>query len=167
VRDLTDAPQLVARKRKSLNIDAYVGDLQSAVLKRSGRRDRGLDRAASAQRTTTVVDPGEKALLESVGDVSLAGEGCATTGATQQLKRGLAVAVFEILVGEPMAMGDKQQLAARSRDERNRLDGVERGRSPRSVQRSEAPGSVERNGTPERVEFGASAGLRSRRRTRN
>jgi hypothetical protein len=64
-------------------------------------------------------------LLESICDVGTARE-CASAPCTgQQLERGLAVAVFEILTREAMAVGCQQQLASRTGDERDRLGGIE------------------------------------------
>jgi hypothetical protein len=111
----------VARQRDPLDVSTWVWDFDSAILKGGSRGDRRLDRAAPAQRTTAIVNAREKALLEGVRDVRAIGERSFATGALEQLERRLAVAVFEVLMGEPMAMGAKQKIPACSRDERDHL----------------------------------------------
>jgi hypothetical protein len=127
-RDLTDAPQVVAQQRESLDVGAGVGDIDSATIASrewEGGRDCRLDRATPAQRAATIMDTREEPLLESIGDVGVAGERFPAPSPCQQLQRRLAVAVFEILAPEAVAVGGEQQLAARAGDERNRFEGIE------------------------------------------
>jgi hypothetical protein len=51
-----------------------------------------------------VVDAGEEALLERVGDVGAAGEPLSTAGGGEELEHGLAEAVLEILGAQEAAM---------------------------------------------------------------
>jgi membrane protein len=118
----------MAQQHEPFDVGARIGDLDSATLT-SGewerRRDRGLDRAAPAQRAAAVVNPRQQPLLESVGDMSVTGEHPRAPCAGQQLQRGLAVAVFEILAREAVTMRGEQRFAARTRDGRDRFEGIE------------------------------------------
>ncbi len=53
----------------------------------------------------TILDAGDKALLECMGDVGAVGERPVASGSLEQLHRGLAVAVLQILLGKAVSMG--------------------------------------------------------------
>ena len=126
-RELPYAPQLVAQKRDPLDVGAHVGDVDPggvAARERERAGDRRLHRAASAQRASTVMDPRQESLLERVGDMRIAGERACAPGASEQLERRLAVAVFEVLARETVAVDGEQQLTPRARHQRDRFEGI-------------------------------------------
>ena len=99
-RELRDTPQLVAQQDGPLDIRAqvgwvYIGSLARGEGERAG--ERRFHRAAPAQRATAIVDSRQKPLIERVGDVHGPLEGASSPGSGEQLERGLAVAVFEVL----------------------------------------------------------------------
>ncbi len=118
----------MTRQRQTLDVGASVRQFETAFPRPEWQRrgHGGLDRAASAQGTTTVLDARGEALLQRVGDVGSTGKRAVTLGALEQLEGGLAVTVLQVLPGEPVSMGRQQCLAACSDDEGHRLAGVRR-----------------------------------------
>jgi YihY family inner membrane protein len=127
-RELGYATQLVARQCEPLDVGTRVGNLNFAAFA-AGKRERGGDRrldwAASAERAATIVNPREKPLLERVGDVGATGELTCSRCAGQQLKCGLAIAVFQVLPHEAVTVRREQQPTSRARDERDHFTGIE------------------------------------------
>jgi membrane protein len=121
--------EIVSQQGQALYVSASIRHFDAAVPppQRQRRGDSSLDRAASTQGTATVLDTRDETLLERVGDVRPTGKRAVASGALEQLERRLAVAILQILPGEPVSMGRQQQLAARTNDERDRLARV-RGR---------------------------------------
>jgi membrane protein len=151
-RRFRDPPQIVTQQREPLDVGAHVGELDPIVLadgEPPRARARRLDRAAPAQRAAAVVDAREQSLLERVGDVGVARERAPASRPGEQLERGLAVAVFEVLARQPMPVSRQQAFAARARDERHRLGGVEH---------REAVGLAERSAVRARGEFSLPSG---------
>ncbi len=125
-REATDQPEVVPQQSETLDVDASVCRLHPTLPRPERQREghRGLDRAASAEGTAAILNAREEALLERVGDVRTARERVAR-GPLEQLDRGLAVAVLQILPGKPVSMCRKQQLASRADHQRNRLGRIE------------------------------------------
>ena len=69
-----DQPEVVPQQSETLDVDASVGRLHPTLPRPERQRDgqRGLDRAATAERTAAIVNAREEALLERVGDVRTA-----------------------------------------------------------------------------------------------
>ncbi len=141
-RDIADAPQVMAQDRKPLYVGARVGDLDSptfAIDDRKRIRERSFDRAASAERTATIVHTREQALLERIGDVGMARERLSALGACQQLERGLAIAILQILARKATTVYSQQHLPARASDQCDRLRSVERATMSSAAACPEAP----------------------------
>ncbi len=85
--------------------------------------ERGLQRAAAAERAAAVVHAREEALLKCVGDVIAVGEALAAGTAREQLEDGLAETVLEVLAPQQVAVGAQQPLAPGARHERDLLGG--------------------------------------------
>lgn len=71
----TDQPQVVAQQRETLDVGASVSHLDLALLPRPERQrgcDRSLHWTTSREGTTTIVDAGDEALLQRIGDVGSA-----------------------------------------------------------------------------------------------
>jgi membrane protein len=128
VGDFANPPQLVAEHRQALDVGARIDQLHPtgfAIDEWERPGNRRLDRAASVERAAPVADSRQQTLLERVCDVGATGERLAPLGTHQQLERRLAVAVFEILPREAVAMDREQHLPARARHERHGLHPVE------------------------------------------
>jgi membrane protein len=69
----------------------------------------------------------------------MAGERLSATDTCQQLEGRLAVAVFEILAGEPATVDCEQQLPARARDKGNRFGPIEQALAPTPAAWRETP----------------------------
>jgi YihY family inner membrane protein len=131
-REVGDAGKLLAQQRGPLNVRAQIDQaapraLFAAVAKDDRHRSRRsrLDRAATGERAVTVIDARAQALRESVSDVTRAGEGVGPARASEQLDRRLAVAVFEFLAPQAVAVQGEQLLAPLQGDKRHRLQRVE------------------------------------------
>jgi hypothetical protein len=88
---------------------------------------RCLNRAATAQGPMAVGDARAELLLKRVGYVVGTLEGSAAARPHQQLKRGLAEAVLQILVPQSAAVGTKQHRALLGGHACDLLGGVHRG----------------------------------------
>jgi membrane protein len=130
----------VAHQGNSFHVGARIDGLPATILERDRRGDRRLDRAASAQRATSVMYAREKTQLERVGDVSTARERAIAIRALDQLEGRLAIAVLQILADEPVTMGAQQQLASRSSNQGNRFDRVPSGTLSEAANRGEPAG---------------------------
>jgi membrane protein len=115
-REAADQPEVVAQQGQSLDVESSVWHVHLTLPLPEWQRGghRRLDRATSAQGTTTILDAREEALLERIGDVGAARERRVAPGSLEQLDRGLAVAVLQVLPGKTMSMSREQQLAARA-----------------------------------------------------
>jgi hypothetical protein len=106
-----DAPKFLAQENQLLELSARVNELErflSEAVERNGGLDCGLNRAAARERPSSVVHPGQESLLERVRRVGSARETPAATSVRDQLERGLAVAVLQILRSQPVTV-DAQQ----------------------------------------------------------
>jgi hypothetical protein len=129
--DLRYTPQLQAAEDEWMQLRAGVRNLElplAGPTKRKGSLERGLHGAAPTNGTEAVVDTGEEALLEGVGDVGAAGEPLPAAGTREQLEHGLAEAVLEVLGPQEAAMGAEQPRAPSPGNERDLLGGVGRRR---------------------------------------
>lgn len=106
-REAADQPEVVAQQGQALDVEPNVWHVHPALPRPERQRGghRGLDRTTSTEGTTTILDAREEALLERIGDVGAARERRVAPGSLEQLDRGLAVAVLQVLPGEPVSMG--------------------------------------------------------------
>jgi hypothetical protein len=119
-RGVPDAAKVVACDDERLHGRPRVGDLDSAIAaigERGGILQRRLQRAASAERPAAIAHAREEAQLDCVCDVQAICKRGTCAGAGNQLEGRLAVAVFEILQSQTMAVDAKQQLAPGARDD--------------------------------------------------
>jgi hypothetical protein len=98
-------PQPVGHER--VNLRAGVGELDllpTGVSQRKGPLEGGLQWTATRKRAAAIVNAGEEALLEHVGQVLTAGEPLARARVRKQLEHSLAHTVLQILPSQPMAV---------------------------------------------------------------
>jgi hypothetical protein len=112
IRSPLERAQLEAQQRTSLDISASVGYLELAFA-RNAKRDcaveQRLARTAAAESTPAIVDTREEALLEDVAQVDPAGAAQRPASRlVEQLERGLAVAVLEVLPAQAPAVDGEQ-----------------------------------------------------------
>lgn len=114
--------EIVTDERHSLGLRARVHHIDRALL--AGERDcaleRGLHRAASSQGPPSVVNSRQEALLDHVGDVRAAGKAPSATSLDDELERGLAEAVLQVLASQPVSMNPQQQIATGAGHQRHR-----------------------------------------------
>jgi|GEM_PF-320888 len=130
-RQAADQPEVVTQQRQALDVDACVYHVHSTLIpspKWQRRCHRGLNRTTTPEGTATILNARDEALLQCIGDVGAIGERRVASGSLEQLDGGLAVAVLQILLSEPVSMGCEQQLAMRAYHQRDRLGGVCRNR---------------------------------------
>ena len=121
--DFPQSPQLDPGDHLMLDSRAAILQFAGPVVGRVNRhcsRDRRLDRAATADRPPAIFDPAQKFLLKRIEDVLIADER-RSTRARDQLERGLAVAVLEVLPAQASPVDAKQPPAPSGSDPRNLL----------------------------------------------
>src|SRR6185437_5838387 len=127
--DTSDAPQLITDDHLLIDSCPIVRDLDPFPCGGAqclGLLERGQDRAATAERPATIARARKKPQLERICDVGPAGEGAAGLHMSDQLERGLAVAVLQILWTQPMSVHAQQQPALCRRDRRDLLAEIAR-----------------------------------------
>lgn len=115
IRSALEGAQLEAQQRASLDISASVGYVEPAFTGNT-QRDRAvehrLSRTAAGDGAPAIVDARDEALLEDVAQVSAAGAAQRSAPRlVEQLERGLAEAVLEVLPAQ-MAPVDGQETPA-------------------------------------------------------
>jgi hypothetical protein len=142
-RELPHTPQLQPVRHERVNVGPRVGELEfvlAGAAQREGTLERGLHRAATAERPAAVVDAREKALLERVLDVGTAGEPLAAPRSGQELEHGLAQAVLQVLGPQPVAVGPQQPCVLGARHEGHLLGGVVGVEQASAAERPGSPG---------------------------
>src|SRR5436190_15176384 len=106
-RQSAEAPQLLAQDHELLELSPQIDDVDLPLADRvdgERRLERGLHGAAAGERSAAIVDAGEKPLLERVLDVRPAGEPRPLQRPRDELERGLAVTVLEVLGPQAVAV---------------------------------------------------------------
>jgi hypothetical protein len=128
IRGALERAQLETQQRSSLDISAPVGYVELALAgdtKRDRTVEHRLARTAAAERAPAIMHAGEEALLEDVAQVSAAGAAQSSAPRLiEQLERGLAVAILEVLPAQTTPVDGEQTPTRRCRYQRELLDEV-------------------------------------------
>src|SRR5262245_26438925 len=126
-REQLDLAQLVAEHDELLELRTLVDD-RDLFLSDRPQRDGGLERrvyrAASSHGPAAVADAGEESLLERPAGTHATGEAAPSARVGNELERGLAVAVLEVLPTQEVAVGPQQKLPLGPRDHGQLLGGI-------------------------------------------
>ncbi len=132
-----DPTKVVAQHHARLELGANIDDLdllRFCSADRHGRLERRLQRAPSGERPPAVEDPRDESLLERILQMGAADERGSVQGLRDQLERGLAVAVLQVVPAQPEAVRTQQQLASGASDDGyllGRVAGADRRRGSR------------------------------------
>jgi len=122
-RGATHLTHFLAHDHGALHVRTPVDHHSALFVFRERQRglERGLHRAAAAQRAAPVVDPRREPELEGIADMPRVGKRTARANMCDELEHRLAVAILEVLSTEPVAIQMQQQRALGGRDGRNGL----------------------------------------------